>query len=107
MLLESAGAILITPHGCAEQTISAGYANLTVLRYARAMGVRDPRIEKTALSNIAQARDALASFREPNGGIRYWGTGEPDIAVTAYAVSFLVDASNVLDVDNDDIEQQV
>jgi hypothetical protein len=107
MLLESAGAILIAPHGCAEQTISAGYANLTVLRYARALGVRDPRIEKTALGNITQARDALASFRETNGGIRYWGTGEPDIAVTAYAVSFLVDASNVLEVDNDDIEQQV
>ena len=107
MLLESAGAILITPHGCAEQTISAGYANLTVLRYARALGVRDTRVEKTALGNIAQARDALAGFREPNGGIRYWGTGEPDIAVTAYALSFLVDASTVVEVDHDDIEQPV
>jgi hypothetical protein len=107
MLLESAGAILESPHGCAEQTISAGYANLVALRYARAAGINDPRVEKRALTNIAEARDGLSAFRSPDGSVRYWPFGEPDIGVTAYALSFLVDASEVVPVDRDDLQSLV
>lgn len=103
MLLESAAGILETPHGCAEQTLSAGYANLIALRYAHAAGIDDPKIEKVALSNITQARDSLRTFEASTGGISYWGTGEADIGVTAYALTFLVDASEVVPVDKDDL----
>jgi hypothetical protein len=99
MLLESASAILAEPHGCAEQTISTGYANLVALRFVRSVGIADPKIEKTALANTLRARDALAGFRDDDGGIRYWHAGEPDLAVTAYALNFLVEASAIVSVD--------
>jgi MG2 domain/A-macroglobulin TED domain/Alpha-2-macroglobulin family/Carboxypeptidase regulatory-like domain/A-macroglobulin receptor binding domain/Alpha-2-macroglobulin bait region domain len=102
MLFESASAILITPHGCAEQTISAGYANLVALRFARSAGISDAKIEKRALANIRTAHDALAGFQGSDGGIRYWPKGgEADVAVTAYALSFLVDVSGIVPVDKD------
>ena len=103
MLLESAGALIETPHGCAEQTISAGYANLIALRYSRAVGLNNPRIDKLALANMTAAADGLAAFREANGGVRYWGTGEPDVAVTAYALNFLVETRGFLPTEDDDL----
>jgi hypothetical protein len=96
LLLESARAVLDSPHGCAEQTISAGYANLIALRYARAAGIHDPRIEKIALAHITAAIDALPHFSDYRGGLSYWGSGDPDIAVSAYALNFLADASGIV-----------
>ncbi len=93
LLLESASAMITAPHGCAEQTISAGYANLIAWQFAQAIGVTDPHIERAALANVRRAIDRLPGFH--NGGIRYWQFGEPDIAVTAHAVHFLADASAV------------
>jgi hypothetical protein len=107
LLLESASAILITPHGCAEQTISAGYANLVALRFARATGIADPAIEMRALSNLRLAVDGLAAFRNYEGGVSYWANDTPDVAVTAYALSFLMEASLVTPVKKDDLQQLV
>ncbi len=107
LLWESAGAILQTPHGCAEQTISAGYANLIALRYARAMGAQNTKIEKPALKNIDLAIEALSNFTDYAGGVSYWSAGDPDIAVTAYALSFLVDVQSIADVDKDEIEHAI
>ena len=107
MLLESARAILQSPHGCAEQTISAGYANLVALRYARATGISDLRVEKLALANIGAARDGLSAFEVPGGGMSYWPAGESDIGVTAYALNFCIDASDVGPVDRDGLRSLV
>lgn len=104
LLLDSARDILEAPHGCAEQTISAGYSNLTALRFARAIGASTPRIEQTALANIETAKDALARFEDSSGGVRYWDSqSNPDIAVTAYALTFLADASPIVKVDMDEM----
>ena len=81
------------PHGCAEQTISAGYANLIAWRFARAAGVTDPAIEKRALANIRLAVEAVNIFRDEDSGIAYWPKGDSEVAVTAYALSFLIEAS--------------
>ena len=107
VLLESAGSIMNAPHGCAEQTISAGYANLLAWRFAKATGAVSPKIENTASANLQLAIEGLARFRDARGGVTYWGTGDPDIAVTAYAVSFLVEASAVVPVDRDDITAMI
>jgi hypothetical protein len=107
MLLESASAILTTPHGCAEQTISAGYANLIAWRFAKAAGIVDPKIEKVALANVRVARDGLAGFTGNDGGVSYWANGEADVAVTAYALSFLADASSVVGVEQDELRPLV
>ncbi len=104
LLLESASAILIAPHGCAEQTISAGYANLVAWRFARAAGIIDPRIEKRAMTNVHIAVERLKAFQHSGGGISYWGAGEADIAVSAYALSFLIEAEPMAAMDRDDIQ---
>ncbi len=107
LLMESAAAILEMPHGCAEQTISMGYANLIALRYAKAAGVGDPGINTKAMANITAARDSLAGFITTGGGVSYWSSGEPDIAVTAYAVSFLLEVSPTLPADREELTSMV
>ena len=107
LLLESSSAILATPHGCAEQTISAGFANLVSWLFVQTTGVADSKIDQRALANIRLAVDGLGAFRNYDGGVKYWATGEPDIAVTAYALSFLVSASTVSPVNRDDLLQIV
>ena len=96
LLLESAAAILFAPHGCAEQTISAGYSNLIAWRFSRAQGIPEPKI---ALTNVRLAVEALSGFRNPDGGVRYWNAGDANVAATAYALSFLVEASTLISID--------
>ena len=46
--------------------------------------------------------ERLLNYRHSSGGFTYWGRGdEPDLALTAYALRFLTDASEVMDVDED------
>jgi hypothetical protein len=103
LLLESSSAILNAPRGCAEQTISAGYANLIAWRFSHAAGIADAQIEKLALENVRLAAESLSSYQNYDGGVRYWNNGEPDTAVTAYALSFLIEASAVMPVDPDEM----
>lgn len=107
LLWESASALMVAPHGCAEQTISAAYANLVALHFARSAGIKDEKLEKHTLVNIRLAIDSLAAFGDGSGGIRYWGTGEADIAVTAHALAFLLEATDVTPVDKDDLQRMV
>jgi hypothetical protein len=98
LLLESSAAILQTPHGCAEQTISAAFANLIAWQFARTAGVNDPRIEQRALGNVRLAISSLSGLQD-SGGIPYWRAGEPDIAVTAHALHFIAAASGAAAID--------
>jgi len=107
LLLESAGAILVMPLGCAEQTISAAYANLIAWRFARAAGVTNRQVEARAMANVRLAVESLAGFRSADQGIAYWRNRDPDVAVTALALSFLVDASSLVTVPPNDIDTLV
>jgi hypothetical protein len=107
LLLESSSAILAVPRGCAEQTISAGYASLIAWRFAHSAGIKDDQIKKRTLANVRLALDSLGRFRNYDGGIRYWSTGEPDIAVTAYALRFLLEASVIVPVDDEELKSLI
>lgn len=107
VLSESAAALLITPHGCAEQTTSAGFANLIALRYSRAAGLATPDFEAAALKNIRLAVDGLAAYRGTDGGISYWGGGNGDPSVAAYVLEFLLSAQPMLQVDSERIRELV
>ena len=106
-LRESLDGIIQRPYGCAEQTTSAGYANLIALEFARAAGHHDPMLEARALQFIGEARDRLMSFAAPTGGIRYWGRGDSDAAVTTYALMFLIAASQFVEMDRDDLQSHL
>jgi hypothetical protein len=100
--IESVEAIMSRPYGCGEQTISSTYPSLLVLRhYKRAGGAgkATPHIAAKAARYVRQGYERLLSYRSGSGGFSYWGHGEPDLALTAYAVRFLTDARDFIDVD--------
>src|SRR5207244_10792102 len=45
------------------------------------------------------------NYREENGGFTSWGHGDPDLALTAYALRFLTQANELTAVDDDVIKQ--
>ena len=92
------------PYGCAEQTTSAGYSNLIALRYARSAGYHNTAFEKRAIRNLELTRDRLAGYFAPGGGVSYWERGNADLAVSAYVVRYLIDASAVIAVEPKRIE---
>lgn len=103
--LEGIEGILQRPYGCGEQTISSTYPNVMILRYL------EPQSEKLSapLQKIAEkARryaqagyERLLGYRAGGGGFGYWGGGEADLALTAYALRFLNDAGDFIEVDED------
>ncbi|HEY5075406.1 MAG TPA: hypothetical protein VII34_11990 [Pyrinomonadaceae bacterium] len=49
--------------------------------------------------------DRLLNYRDSSGGFTYWGRGEPDLALTAYALRFLSEAHELIAVDDDTIKE--
>ena len=93
--------ILQRPHGCGEQTISSTYPNVMALRLLKSSGLEKHAIEKTARKYTRDGYDRLLGYRSASGGFSYWGKGEPDLALTAYALRFLSDADEIIDVNGD------
>ena len=101
--VEAVEAVMSRPYGCGEQTISSAYPSLLVLRhYARLRGDDDSRLPPVAVKArryLREGYERLLSYRTGDGGISYWGAGAADLALTAYAVRFLGDASEFVEVD--------
>jgi hypothetical protein len=99
-LLESIEAILERPHGCAEQTISSTYPSVLLLEYAQDADKEPSPLIKKARHFVQLGYERLLSYHAPDGGFTYWGRGDSDLALTAYALRFLMDAGRFIDVDN-------
>jgi uncharacterized protein YfaS (alpha-2-macroglobulin family) len=106
--IEGIEAIMARPYGCGEQTISSTYPSLLVLRHYRRAGGGDdgggaasppPAVAAKAARYVRQGYERLLSYRSDSGGFSYWGRGEPDLALTAYALRFLTDARDFTPVD--------
>ncbi|HEY7786597.1 MAG TPA: MG2 domain-containing protein [Pyrinomonadaceae bacterium] len=101
-VVESVEAILERPYGCGEQTISSTYPSLLLLKHFKKTGDDSP-LRPRAERYLKSGYDRLLNYRDESGGYSYWGRGNADVALTAYALKFLVDTSEVMDVDQDDI----
>src|SRR6266404_2346235 len=108
---ESVEAIMARPYGCGEQTISSTYPSLLYLRHYKRMG---PPATPTGRGSDSRARaerylragyNRLLNYRNESGGFTYWGSGEPDLALTAYALRFLSEARELIAVDEDPIKE--
>jgi A-macroglobulin TED domain/Alpha-2-macroglobulin family/MG2 domain/Carboxypeptidase regulatory-like domain/A-macroglobulin receptor binding domain/Macroglobulin domain MG3 len=95
---ESVEAIMKRPYGCGEQTVSSTYPSLLVLRYLNQEKLDSP-IALRAKKYLEEGYQRLLGYQSSNGGFTYWGHGDPDVALTAYAIRFLQDASEVTRVD--------
>jgi len=100
-LLEGIEGIMRRPYGCAEQTISSAYPSLMVLRYYKRSGEEFPAVAEKAQRYVKAGYERLLNYRTEDGGFTYWGRGESDAALTAYALRFLTDAREFVAVDDD------
>ncbi len=96
---ESVEGILVRPYGCGEQTISSTYPNLMILRFNKSVGVDSP-ITAKAHHYLQEGYKRLLNYRVESGGFSYWGGAESaDFALSAYALRFLNDAREYLQID--------
>jgi hypothetical protein len=104
-VVEGVEAIMARPYGCGEQTISSTYPSVLVLGHfgktAGAAGDDPPPVLSRARGYARLGYERLLGYRAAGGGFTYWGRGEPDLALTAYALRFLNDASRVIEVDGE------
>jgi A-macroglobulin complement component/alpha-2-macroglobulin family protein/MG2 domain-containing protein/carboxypeptidase family protein/A-macroglobulin receptor/macroglobulin-like protein len=100
---ESVEAIMERPHGCGEQTISSTYPSLLLLRNFQKTK-QDSPLRGKAERYLNAGYSRLLNYRDESGGFTYWGRGEPDLALTAYALRFLSEASELIPIDEDVIK---
>ena len=103
-VVEGVEAIMKRPYGCGEQTISSTYPSLLLLRHYKKRGESFP-LRARAQRYLDDGYSRLLNYRAESGGFTYWGQGDPDVALTAYAVRFLVDAGDFTSVDQGVIKQ--
>jgi hypothetical protein len=104
---ESVEGLLRRPYGCGEQTISSIYPNLMILKFkskpsAAAGGQYAAKsdIERKARKNLQKGYERLLGYQVDDGGFSYWGGKDSaDLALTAYALRFLADAGQFIEVD--------
>jgi len=103
-VIESVEAIMSRPYSCAEQTISSTYPSLLLLRHYKQTGEDFP-LRARAQRYLDDGYSRLLNYLHDSGGFTYWGRGEPDVALTAYALRFLTDAAGVIAVDEEVIDK--
>lgn len=101
-VVDAVDAILERPYGCGEQTVSSTYPSVLLLRHAA--GRMDPKLEQTARRYARIGTERLLTYRSDDGGFSYWGNGNSDFALTAYALRFLTDAHALGLVDEEVID---
>jgi hypothetical protein len=106
-VLEGVEAIMRRPYGCGEQTISSAYPSVLVLNYHAGLkgGGGEPAVVARARKYVQLGYERLLGYRAPGGGFSYWGRGEADLALTAYALRFMTDAGRVIEVDESVIRE--
>ena len=103
-VIESVEGIMARPYGCGEQTISSTYPSLLLLRNYKQTG-EDFALRARAQRYLDLGYTRLLNYRDESGGFAYWRNSPPDLALTAYALKFLTDAAEVIEVDRAVIQQ--
>jgi len=99
---ESVEGLLERPYGCGEQTISSTYPNLMILKFTKT----DNALTQKARKYLQKGYERLLGYQVADGGFSYWsGKDAADIALTAYAIRFLSDAQEFIEVDKSVIEK--
>ncbi len=94
---ESIEGLLQRPYGCGEQTISSTYPNLMILKFAP----KDGKLYAQAANFLQKGYERLLGYQSADGGFSVWAQDAPDVALTGYALRFLIDAKAFIEVDDD------
>jgi hypothetical protein len=103
-VVENLEAGLERPHGCGEQTISSTYPSLLVTEIY-AQSAKKPALALKAQRYLVAGYERLLRYQDISGGFTYWGHGDPDLALTAYALEFLRHAARFIAVDDNVIQR--
>jgi hypothetical protein len=103
-VIESIEGIMQRPYGCGEQTISSTYPSLLALSAYKRSNTSSP-LKGRAERYLRLGYERLLNYHAPGGGFTYWGRGEADFALTAYALRFLSDAGEFTPVDEKILEE--
>src|SRR5262249_31001782 len=103
-VLESVEAVMQRPYGCAEQTVSAAYPSLMALRLV-AGGKGSQALEARAHRYLDLGYRRLLGFQRESGGFAYFRNGEADLGLAAYALRFLAEAGEFLEVEEDAVDR--
>lgn len=99
---ESVEGLLQRPYGCGEQTISSTYPNLMILKFTKG----ESPLRTKAMQYLRKGYDRLTGYQVGDGGFSYWGGKDTsDVALTAYALRFLTDAKEFIDINEDAIRR--
>ena len=99
---ESVEGLLQRPYGCGEQTISSTYPNLMILKFIK----EENSLKRKAKKNLQKGYERLLGYQISDGGFSYWGgKDESNLALTAYALRFLNDAKQFIEIDEEVIEK--
>ncbi|HWC17184.1 MAG TPA: MG2 domain-containing protein, partial [Terriglobales bacterium] len=96
---EALEGMLERPWGCGEQTISSTYSSVLLLKFEKERKRSLGPLHDRAMRYVALGYTRLLTYIDDSGAVTYWGRGEPDLALTAYAVRFLHDASEFKPID--------
>lgn len=97
--LDGLETLLREPHGCFEQTSSATYPNLLVLRLLQDRPGTGP-IADRARDLVAKGYQRLVSYEVPGGGFSWFGDAPANQVLTAYGLLEFVDMARVYPVDD-------
>ncbi|WP_248724477.1 TonB-dependent receptor plug domain-containing protein [Seonamhaeicola sp. ML3] len=96
------------PYGCFEQTSSATYPNIMILKYLKASGKSNKKIERKALRYIKDGYQKLISFETKEGGFEWFGRTPPHETLTAFGILEFTEMQDVFDgVDQKMIDRTV
>ncbi len=91
--------MLKMPSGCFEQTSSATYPNILVLRYLRDAKRSKPELEATALSYLQAGWQRLVTYEVAGGGFSWFGEAPANKVLTAYGLMEFHDMDRVFAID--------
>jgi alpha-2-macroglobulin-like protein len=104
-LLDGIESMLREPYGCFEQTSSATYPNIFVLKYLRESGRSNKDIEEKALGYIERGYKRLVGFETKINGFEWFGKTPPHEALTAYGLLEFTDMQEFVNVDKRMLER--
>jgi hypothetical protein len=87
--------IVREPHGCFEQTSSANYPNVMVLRYLQEARVSNPEVEARATAMLDNGYRILSGYETPTGGFSLYGQGNGETYLTSYGLLQFHDMAKV------------
>src|SRR5436309_4393691 len=88
-----------------EQTSSAAYPNILVVDYVKKARVASPALLMKAESYLNVGYQTLLTFERPGGGFDWWGSGEPIVWLSAYALQEFNDMARVYPIDRGVIDR--